>query len=194
MLFFVLSLWKPGSVLYSERISIWPGHVSSAQGPHMAGGLCISTSPHSFLQTLQGPCELKNKDWKSKKKSWEMGETCSKKMSSILNISLVLHCCLFKSPWNSWLNRNLSSHANNTNLSSPISVGHKPWLAGLVPLHLISQNQDQGVLMLSFYGEVLEIICSQAHSGCWPSSGSCNFMTYVSIASVKCQPGLSHCI
>lgn len=89
------------------------------------------------------------------KEELRMGERCSKKMSSILYISLVLHCCLIKSPWNSWLNRNLSSHANNTNLSSHLSVGHKLWLAGLV-LHLISQSQDQGVLMLSFYGEVLK--------------------------------------
>ena len=122
-----------------------------------------------------------------------MGERCSKKVSSVLNIALVLCCCLIKSPWNSWLSTNLSSHANNTNLSPHISVGHKSWLTGLVPLLLISQSQDQAVLLLSLYGGVLEIICSQAHSGCWPSFGSCSFMTYVSISSVKCQPGLSHC-
>ena len=88
-----------------------------------------------------------------------MGERCSKKASSILNIALVLCCCLIKSPWNSWLSTNLSSHANNTNLSSHISVGHKSWLTGLVPLLLISQSQDQAVLLLSLYG-----------GGCWKSS------------------------
>ena len=97
----------------------------------------------------------------------------------------VTYWCLTNHPQMYWL--------KTAHLLSHISVGHKPWLAALVPLHLISQSQDQSFLMLSLYGEVLEIICSQVHSYCWPSSESCSFMTYISIASVKCQPGVSHC-
>ena len=76
MLFFVLSLWKPGSILYSQYISIWPGHLSSPKEPHTAGGLPISASPFSFLHTLQGPRELSNRKWKSNVRYGHLGESC----------------------------------------------------------------------------------------------------------------------
>lgn len=48
------SLQNPARVLYFQPMSVWTGHIPSAQWPHVAGGYC--TGWHRLGGTaLQGP-------------------------------------------------------------------------------------------------------------------------------------------